>query len=261
VEPYGLVRVVRGSLESGDGRHPVLTTSLRDWVEGVLRSEARGLPAERLREFVPVVLRFLRRGPRHGREDVCDLSHCCVFSGFGPHAAWRRPDAAVLEAGPASRSGPVVIQTVLSDPEWREAVETSDSAGPSLWSGHCGGRPLSEREVWGSGSSEAHSCSRANRHELAEPWSRSISDETFYAVFHRRPLAVEAVERGGVRKTEVTFADGEVAFLWDDLHQRLARAVGWNALPSPPDSWTRAGSGWKASGRGRGHRTGYCLGD
>lgn len=261
VEPYGLVRIVRGSLEARDGRHPVLTTSLRDWVEGVVRSEARGLPADRLGEFVPVVLRFLQRGARHGREDVCDLSHCCLFSGFGPHVDWPRPDAATLEASPAPRSRSFVPETVLSDGEWALALESAACPGASLWSGHCGGRPLSEREVWGSGSATAIPCERAARHAQAAPWTRVITDETLASLFHRKVLSVEAVERGGVRKTGITFPDGRQELLWDDLHQRLAQVAGWGALPSPPDSWSRTGSGWKAVGRGRGHRVGYCLGD
>ncbi|HEX7578472.1 MAG TPA: hypothetical protein VF580_00595 [Thermoanaerobaculia bacterium] len=260
-EMYGLVRIVRGSLEGRDGRHPVLTTSLRDWVEGVIRSEARGLGADRLGEFVPVVLRFLQRGARHGREDVCDLSHCCLFSGFGPHIDWPRPDTAALEASPAPRSRPFVPETVLSEGEWALALESSARPGASLWSGHCGGRPLSEREVWGSGSAIAIPCERAARHARAAPWTRVVTDETLASLFHRKVLSVEAVERGGVRKTGITFPDGRQELLWDDLHQRLAQITGWDALPSPPDSWSRADSGWKAVGRGRGHRVGYCLGD
>jgi hypothetical protein len=88
-----------------------------------------------------------------------------------------------------------------------------------------------------------------------------VAAETFTAVFGRKVLAVEAVERDGVRKTALTFADGRLELPWDDLHRRLARLSGWDALPSPPDSWSAAGSGWRAVGRGSGHRVGYCLGE
>ncbi len=261
VEPYGLVRLVRGSLEARDGRHPVLTTALRDWVEGVVRAEARGFPAERLAEFVPVILRFLQRGARHGREDVCDLSHCCLFTGFGPDAGWPRPDTARMEAGAARRDRPFVPETVLTDGDWALALDSAARPGASLWSGHCGGSPLSEREVWGSGSAAVTPCEHAAQHGLEARWTRTVMEETLASVFHRRPLAVEATERDGVRKTAITFPDGRQELLWDDLHQRLARVAGWDALPSPPDSWTRTAAGWAVAGRGRGHRVGYCLGD
>jgi hypothetical protein len=261
VEPYRLVRIVRGSLEGRDGRHPVLTATLRDWVEGVVRSEARELPPDRIAEFVPVVLRFLLRGNRHGPEDVCDLSHCALFSGFGPSVTWPRPDVAVPDAAPTPPSRPFQPASLLADDVWALALEASARPGPSLWSASCGGLPLTERDVWGSGASEPFPCPRAVRHAAVPPWSRIVPAETFASVFGRKVLSVDAVERGGVRKTALTFADGRQELLWDDLHRRLARVAGWDALPSPPDSWSAVGAGWQAVGRGSGHRVGYCLGE
>jgi hypothetical protein len=261
VEPYRLVRVVRGGLDARDGRHPVLTASLRDWVEGVLRSEGRGLSPDRVAEFVPVVLRFLQRGTRHGSEDVCDLSHCALFSGFGPPVAWARPDLAVPESAPAPRGRAFEPELLLTDAVWTAAVEASADPGASLWSANCGGRPLTEREVWGSGTSEAFPCDRAARHGAAPAWARVVPGETLTSVFGRKVLSLEAIERNGVRKMAVTFADGSLELLWDDLHRRLARLAGWDTLPSPPDSWSAVGTGWKAVGRGSGHRVGYCLGE
>ena len=259
VEPYGLVRLVRGTLDARDGRHPVLTASLRDWAEGVVRAEARGLPAERVADFLPVVLRFLGRGPRHGTEEVCDLSHCALFGGFGPPVVWLRPETAVVESGDASRARPFDPIPAIPDGAWEEALEASGGPGPSLWSGNCGGSPLSEREVWGAGSAEPVPCQRASRHAALPPWSRVVAAGTLAAVLGRTVLSVEAVERDGVRKTAVTFASGRAELLWDDLHRRLAAVAGWNALPSPPDAWTPVPSGWKVTGRGNGHRVGYCL--
>ena len=261
VEPYRLVRVVRGSLDARDGLHPVLTASLRDWAEGVVRSEAKGLPPDRVSEFLPVVLRFLRRGSRHGSEDVCDLSHCARFSGFGPAVTWARPDLAVPESPPAPHGRPIALEALVSDAAWAAAAEASERPGPSLWSAGCGGQALTEREVWGSGATEPFPCERAARHGALAPWARALPGETLTNVFGRKVLSLEAVERDGVRKTAVTFADGRLELPWDDLHRRLSRLAGWDALPSPPDSWSADGTGWKAVGRGSGHRVGYCLGE
>jgi hypothetical protein len=50
-----------------------------------------------------------------------------------------------------------------------------------------------------------------------------------------------------------------VDLLYDDLHRALAPSLGWDALPSPPDAFERLPDGFRACGRGRGHRVGLCL--
>jgi len=64
----------------------------------------------------------------------------------------------------------------------------------------------------------------------------------------------------GVRRTRVATRERIDDLLYDDLHRRLAPFLGWDALPSPPDSFERVSGGWRARGRGRGHRVGLCLG-
>jgi hypothetical protein len=62
-----------------------------------------------------------------------------------------------------------------------------------------------------------------------------------------------------VRKTRVTTDERSVDLLYDDLHRALAPSLGWDALPSPPDTFQRTAEGFLARGRGRGHRVGLCL--
>ncbi|HEV8267875.1 MAG TPA: penicillin-binding transpeptidase domain-containing protein, partial [Thermoanaerobaculia bacterium] len=98
VEPYGLVRVVVGSIETRAGSPPTLVTPVSHYVEGVLRGELGSGRPEKLEELEAAVLRFLGRGARHGGEDVCDLSHCARFVGYGPLVAWPTPSAARILA-------------------------------------------------------------------------------------------------------------------------------------------------------------------
>ena len=260
VEPYGLVRVVRGSVSRSKADASLtLTTSLRDWVEGVLRAEVPHHSAQRRRELVPVVLRFLASGPRHGKGDVCDLTHCARFEGFGPDVAWPTPRRAVASSGPPLPL-PFEPPTVVDDATWEASLAEADRPGPAFWTGHCGGEALSEREVWGRGSSERSRCARHAAGQTAA-WHRSFTPALLEKALQRKVVSVEAVEVGGTRKTRVTSAGGASDFLWDDLHRRLAAVAGWDALPSPPDAWHADASGWTATGRGLGHRVGTCLAD
>ena len=87
----------------------------------------------------------------------------------------------------------------------------------------------------------------------------SLAGHTHYTAFRGDPeLRAEIVD--GVRRTRATTRERSEGLLYDDLHRLLAPSLGWDALPSPPDSFERVGGGWLARGRGRGHRVGLCLG-
>lgn len=260
VSPYRLVRVVRGAVDAGalarGGLTLTLTAQLRDYVEGVLEGELRHARGERAEALAAAVLRFLSRGRRHGAEDVCDLVHCARFAGLGPAVAWTTPERAVLsEPRPHLRSG------VLDDEAWQRVLDGARSAGPSLWSGDCGGAPLSERAVWGSGPREAFPCPRHPVPLARSAWSRTVTDAALTRSFGAPVVELAAFERDGVRLTRVVAGGRSVELLYDELHRRLSSAAGWDALPSPPDSFERVAGGYVVRGRGRGHRVGICLAD
>ena len=257
VAPYGLVRFFEGTLEvSGREGAPrlILSATPRAWVEGVLRGELRDGPAVLREELAASALRFLASAPRHGREDVCDSTHCAVFAGRGPLVTWvtpRRAETAPGERAPASAP-------LLDDDAWERALDLSARPGPALFTGHCGGEPLSSHEVWGSGPRDAPPCPR---HGPSDPgrWERFLPDGALSAVFGGPVTGLSVFFDGGTRRSRVSTAERTVELLYDDLHRALAPSLGWDALPSPPDSFEKAAGGFLARGRGRGHRAGLCL--
>ncbi|MBK8594868.1 MAG: hypothetical protein IPP07_05115 [Holophagales bacterium] len=258
VAPYGLVRFVEGTLEvSGHDGAPrfVLSTSRREWVDGILRGELRGGGSPELREeLAAAALRFLRRGPRHGRDDVCDSTHCTVFAGRGPLVTWATPRR--VETGGPGTGEPG--RPLLDDEAWARVLSLARRAGPSQFTGHCGGAPLSSWEVWGRGSREAPPCPRHTPDDAAV-WERLLPDAALAGAFGSPVVELRSEVVAGVRKTRVTTRQSTVELLYDDLHRTLAPALGWDALPSPPDTFRRTSGGYVARGRGHGHRVGLCL--
>lgn len=257
VAPYGLVRFVEGTVEAARAGGPlrvVLEATPRSWAEGVLRGELRGSSPELLEELAAAALRFLRAGRRHGREDLCDATHCAHFAGRGPLATWVTPRRAeVAGAGRAEPSPPL-----LSDGAWARAVARAEKAGPAHFTGHCGGAPLSPFEVWGRGPREAPPCPRHGPAD-AEAWERFLPTAALEKVLGAPVTSLRALVVGGVRRTRVGTSGRSRDLLYDDLHQLLASRLGWDALPSPPDAFQAAPGGWRARGKGRGHRVGLCL--
>lgn len=257
VAPYGLVRFVVGTLEVSDragSLRLVLTASPREWVDGIVRGELRGRSAGIREELAAAALRFLRAGPRHGRDDVCDSTHCTVFAGRGPLVTWVTPRRVEpLEPGSAEADGPL-----LDDAGWARVLSLSALEGPSQFTGHCGGTPLSSHEVWGRGSREAPACPRHGPSDAAA-WERLLPDAALASAFGSPVVELRAAVDSGVRRTRVTTKQKTVELLYDELHRTLASALGWDALPSPPDSFQRTAGGFVARGRGHGHRVGLCL--
>ncbi len=257
VEPYGLLRFVEGTLEvSGraDSLGIVLTTTPRAWVDGILRGELRdGSPGLR-EELGAAALRFLRAGTRHGRDHLCDSSHCAVFAGRGPLVTWVTPRQ--VEIPSSARSAP--LPPLLDEAAWSRVLSISERPGPSQFTGHCGGTPLSSYEVWGRGSREAPPCPRHGAADDAA-WERLLPAAALRSAFGGPVVELRALVSSGVRKTRVTTDGRSVELLYDDLHRALAPSLGWDALPSPPDTFQRTPGGFLARGRGRGHRVGLCL--
>jgi stage II sporulation protein D len=256
VDPYGLVRFVDGTLEAS-GRpgalRLVLAATPRAWVDGVLGGELRGGSAWIREELAATALRFLRAGPRHGPDDVCDSTHCAVFAGRGPLVTWvtpRRAEAATSDRGVAPEH--------LGDEAWTRVLALAARDGPTYFTGHCGGAPLFSFEVWGRGSREASACPRHGPDDAAD-WERFLPDAALARAFGGEVVSIRVVAPGGVRRTRVETRERTVTLLYDDLHRTLAPLLGWDALPSPPDSFGRAAGGFLARGRGAGHRVGLCL--
>jgi hypothetical protein len=129
--------------------------------------------------------------------------------------------------------------------------------GPSHWTSHCGGEPLSARFVWGSGSETRAPCPHHHASET-RPWIRRWADSDVAAVLGPvRGLRV-AID-GGVWRLQADTPDGPRAWLYDEAHRLLGGRLGWGSLPSPADSVSKDAAGFVAAGRGLGHRVGLCL--
>jgi hypothetical protein len=257
VEPYGLVRTVEGTLQvSGQpgSLRLVLSATPRAWADGVLRGELRDGSPGLHEELAATALRFLRAGRRHGRDDLCDSTHCAAFAGRGPLVTWVTPRRAEhASGGHATPEAPL-----LDDAAWARVLDLAARPGPAHFTGHCGGAPLSPFEVWGRGSREAPPCPRHGPRDAAE-WDRVFPDDALAAVFGGPVVELRVLVVSGVRRTRVETRERTVDLLYDDLHRALAPSLGWDALPSPPDAFERLPDGFRACGRGRGHRVGLCL--
>ncbi|MGE5125383.1 MAG: hypothetical protein ACM3PV_03770 [Betaproteobacteria bacterium] len=270
---YGLRRVVRGALRADAGPRDTLRVrvdvSRLEYVAGVIAAELP--PADdALREALgAAVLRFLAEGPRHGDVDFCDLTHCAFFVGRGPRASWTTPSRVTLLEPPGG--APLAARSALSGPAaagpgepidaaaWQRMLAASREDGPSRWTSHCGGEPLSAHAVWGGADRRVYRCDRHGPEDRA-PWSRLWRQADVERAF------------GVVRDLRVTEDDGRwllrveregrpLLLSWDEAHARLARVLGWGALPSPADRVVRGDGGYRAQGRGLGHRVGLCLGE
>lgn len=257
LSPYGLVRAMTGTLEVSRTSPTSLTlaTSTRAWVEGLVRGELPAAPPGRQEELGAAALRFLAEGPRHGSADVCDSTHCARFVGHGPPVTWTTPTSARILPASADPFGG------FSDAAWERIEAAAREPGPSRFTGHCGGEPLSPFAVWGRGTHEAQACPRHGPGGDTAAWSRFLPDAALAAALGGEVTGLTATSRGGVRRTRVVVAGRTRELLYDELHRLLAPRLGWDALPAPPDSYARTGTGFLAQGQGRGHRVGLCLAD
>lgn len=247
-EARGTRRRLQGRVQVAGGRL-LVTLSRRDYVAGVLAAELpQGEPALRL-QLGAAVLRFLARGPRHGDADVCDSTHCAWFVGEGPRLDWVTPSLAREQGAPVEP---------LSEADWVRIQTLAKSPGPFLWTGHCGGHPLSTQRVWGWGEATSALCARhvGVSATWSRTWRRADLEQAFGAdietLFLEPEIAVWGltVIRRGHRKT----------YGYDETHRRIASVLGWDALPSPADRMEPVGTGVRLFGEGQGHRVGFCLG-
>jgi hypothetical protein len=147
----------------------------------------------------------------------------------------------------------------LDGAEWERVIEESRAPGPSYWTSHCGGRPLSTHTLWGDGDRSAVACP-VHGAASTRPWVRIWPDEALARAFGAPVSRVDVTWPDGVYHLEVTTPRGAENLLYDEAHERLAAALGWGAMPSPPERVARTGAGFRAEGVGLGHRVGLCLG-
>jgi hypothetical protein len=249
-ETRGLRRRFQGRLQVANG-HLLATLSRRAHVEGVLAAELpHGDRALRL-ELGAAVLRFLARGRRHVDADVCDNTHCAWFVGEGPPLDWTNPARArEMVAAPEPEW--------LSDGDWGRIEALAKVPGPAFWTAHCGGSPLSTQRVWGWGGTAAAPCPR--HPGPAAAWTRTWSRRDLERAFGPGIESVTLEPPPGVWGLTLTRRGQRKTYGYDELHRRIAAALGWDALPSPADRAELTDAGLRLQGVGQGHRVGLCLG-
>ena len=248
----GLVRRLEGTLLCGPGPRLIARITRREYAGGILEGElARYSP---LRQALgATVLRFLGQPPRHPDADVCDSTHCAWYVGRGPRLAWPEPGRARVlppEPGPWG----------FTDAVWASVQEAARQPGPSLWTSHCGGSPLSPHALWGRGDTHTEPCPRHGPGQT-RPWERRWPAAEVARALGPGVVRLEVGSDQGRWVLRVTDAQGTRQLTYDDAHRRLAQRLGWGALPSPADRLETVAGGWVARGVGLGHRVGLCLGE
>jgi len=254
-------RRVHASLEVARRDGPVrivATMSARAYANGILKAELGPGPPSLRAQLAAAVLRFVGRGPRHARADVCDSTHCAWFVGQGPVPRWLRPDSARAETETLAD---------LDDREWETASNRarSDPEGPDQWTADCGGDPVSPHFVWGGGDRTVVACPRHPRGRGRE-WKREWKAADLAAVFGATVESADVTDQDGQWMLKVSLAPRTPAgprtvlmLPYDEVHRRLAGRLGWDAMPAPAARVVRSSEGYVASGVGFGHRVGLCL--
>lgn len=257
---HGLRRSLRGAVRVDAGPQGRLRVravlSPAEYVSGVIAAELPAGPHPLRLALGAAALRFLAEGPRHGDADVCDLTHCAYFVGRGPRVEWRHAGRRAIQV--TEPTAPEESPSPGAD-EWPRMLALSRQPGPARWTSHCGGEPLSPHAVWGGGDLRVFACERHGPTDR-RPWSRRWSQSEVLRAFGGPVDALEVTEERGQWRLAVTAGGARRLLSWDDAHARLAGVLGWGALPSPADHVGREGPGWRADGRGLGHRVGLCLG-
>ncbi len=255
------LRRLRGGLAVEAG--PLETLRLRaelrpeEYVAGVVAAELPAAALDRRIALGAAVLRFLADGPRHASTDVCDQTHCAWFVGRGPRVLWVNPGTPVVLA---SSPGRETDDWTLDGGAWARIRAEALQDGPRLFTGHCGGAPLSAHFVWGNGDDRVWRCDRHSGGDAA-PWSRLWSGATVSRALGATVTRLEAITVGGVWTLRARTPLGDLDLRYDEAHRRLAAVLGWDALPSPADRILHTAGGFRAEGVGSGHRVGLCLGE
>jgi hypothetical protein len=284
VPQFNLRRVFHGRLRMNPTGKLIATMTDREYVSGVINAElTKSRPRQLQIELGAAAMRYLDRPPRHGDADVCDSTHCAWFIGRGPRVEWQTPKTA-KEVAPVSAP--------IDDETWKAVAIAAKSPGPSLWTSHCGGEPLSPLAIWGSypagaagaapqAPQAAGAAPRAPQAAGAAPqapqalqaapcprhaqpmrhWERVWDRGRLERHIGEQILSAQIVWPKGRWTLRIQTPSRSRDFDYDAAHRLLAPMAGWDALPSPADSVQLTDNKIHAKGRGSGHRVGLCLGD
>lgn len=97
-------------------------------------------------------------------------------------------------------------------------------------------------------------------------WRREWPEADLIAVFGSKPQAIDVTTVDGQWMLRMKLAPRSaggspttMALPYDEAHRRLARRLGWDAMPAPAARVSRTRRGFVAEGVGFGHRAGLCL--
>jgi SpoIID/LytB domain protein len=187
---------------------------------------------EALKAFAVVARSFLAAGPRHPslHADLCDTTHCQVFQGFPP----------TQEARKAVQQTEGLILTYRQIP-FRPYYFRS-----------CGGKTATYFEIWGKESPDypfaSVSCPCKNIWSARIPFGQLHSAIGF-------PI-VQIQQRG----TQIQFngVNQQNSYSLEEFRTLIGRTSGWNQVKSNWFAATQEGNELILSGKGIGHRVGFC---
>ncbi|MDR3673019.1 MAG: hypothetical protein P4L36_19395 [Holophaga sp.] len=246
----GLERCFQGevSCQARDGALALIARMApREYVAGVIAAESPRAGSGLRLALGAAVLRFLAQGPRYPDAEVGDSTRTAYFIGRGPRP-WFSPGHQLQGTAPVPDPG-------LSDQDWSAICAASRTPGPSQWTSDDGGRPLSAHDLWGGAPPAETRPGGPPSHPWTRTWSRAQLEQAFGA-----PVDEVAVAReDGVWVLRVRGGAVSRSYRYDQAHRRLAKVLGWGALPSPADTVRPVPGGFRADGVGLGHRVGLSL--
>jgi hypothetical protein len=244
-------RRIFGHLRVDPAGKLIATMTTREYASGVINAELMPESPIGLRiELGAAVLRYLKQPPRHTNADVCDNTHCAWFIGRGPRVEWPTPEL-------AKETSHVTVP--IDDSLWSAILNRSQSPGPSFWTSHCGGKPLSPYAIWGNGSTEATTCPR--HQQPAQRWERAWDRAKLEKSLGGQITSAQIVWPKGQWTLRIEIQSRTRDFNYDATHRLIAPIAGWDGLPSPAESVWLSDAKIHLQGFGSGHRIGLCLGD
>jgi stage II sporulation protein D len=222
---------------------------LEDYVSAVVASETvPGTPFEALKAQAVVVRSYaLATHGRHGDEDLCDLAHCQVLAGRGPHA-----HRTAVQAATVATSGEVLRLA-------------SGNIAQSPFHAACGGHTGDPRELFGGEETGAVAVMDAGCAGAA--WSAAIPARTFARVARDRLGSDGGGETFALADLDLLYGTG--GYLVQVAHgsrrvggeafaRALDGAMGYGVVRSSRFTTRDEGGTVILTGYGLGHGVGLC---